>query len=227
MYETKTIGADARLGDGAAEQPPFKVSGSKSKRIFDVIAAVILLVMAAPIMLLIAVLIRRDGGPALIRHRRIGADGATFECFKFRSMVMNADQVLEQLLASDARLQAEWNADFKLRDDPRVTAIGRVLRKTSLDELPQLFNVLRGEMSLVGPRPIVAAEVQRYGGFFADYVSCRPGITGLWQVTGRNDVSYERRVALDAAYARQWSLLTDLRILMRTLVVVLRRDGAY
>jgi Undecaprenyl-phosphate galactose phosphotransferase WbaP len=227
MYETKTIGADARLGDSTAALPPFKVSRSKTKRIFDVIAAAILFAMAAPVMVLIAMLVRRDGGPAMIKHRRIGADGAGFDCYKFRSMVLDADQVLADMLARDPQLRAEWEADFKLRNDPRVTGIGRILRKTSLDELPQLINVLRGEMSLVGPRPIVAGEVQRYGRYFADYMSCRPGITGLWQVTGRNDVSYDRRVALDAAYARGWSLLIDLRILARTLIVVLRRDGAY
>jgi len=142
-------------------------------------------------------------------------------------MVVDADVALARLLESDPEARAEWERDFKLRNDPRITRIGRFLRKSSLDELPQLFNVLKGEMSLVGPRPIVAEEVERYGSAFHDYTSCRPGITGLWQVSGRNDMDYVTRVALDREYARGWSLRGDIAILVRTALVVVRGRGAY
>jgi lipopolysaccharide/colanic/teichoic acid biosynthesis glycosyltransferase len=142
-------------------------------------------------------------------------------------MVPNAEAVLARLLATDPAARAEWERDFKLRDDPRVTKVGRFLRTTSLDELPQLLNVLAGDMSLVGPRPIVADEVRRYGAAFHDYSRCRPGITGVWQISGRNDTGYGERVRLDRDYARNWSFLSDLRVLLRTPSAVLRRDGAY
>jgi undecaprenyl-phosphate galactose phosphotransferase len=227
MYENKIIAVTQQLRYRSADSPPIKVRHSRAKRAFDIAVTALLLVTVAPVLLAIALLVRRDGGPALIRHRRIGADGVAFDCYKFRSMVVDAESALETLLAANPTLRDEWARDFKLRDDPRITRLGRFLRRTSLDELPQLFNVLRGDMSLVGPRPIVDAEVPRYGSCFADYIACRPGITGLWQVTGRNDVSYDRRVELDASYARGWSVALDLRILLKTLVVVLRRDGAY
>ncbi len=142
-------------------------------------------------------------------------------------MVTNADQLFDQLIVQDDGARQEWESAFKLRSDPRVTPVGRFLRTFSLDELPQLFNVVAGTMSLVGPRPIVEAEIERYGASFAAYCSCRPGITGLWQVHGRNDVTYSRRVELDQRYARQWSLHLDLAILMKTVIVITRRDGAY
>jgi lipopolysaccharide/colanic/teichoic acid biosynthesis glycosyltransferase len=142
-------------------------------------------------------------------------------------MVMDAEAVLAHTLATDPAARAEWDKDFKLRNDPRVTRLGSFLRKSSLDELPQLFNVVRGEMSLVGPRPIVAAEVERYGLAMEEYRACKPGITGLWQVSGRNDVDYAERVELDRRYAWTWSLKNDLMILVRTLGVVARRSGAY
>ncbi len=142
-------------------------------------------------------------------------------------MVVNADQVLQQVLANDEAMRAEWEDAFKLRKDPRITFVGRFLRAFSLDELPQLFNVIRGEMSLVGPRPIVEAEIDRYGQNFVSYCACRPGITGLWQVEGRSDVSYARRVELDTQYAHSWSLWLDLQIMLNTVVVIVRRDGAY
>lgn len=178
-------------------------------------------------MVVVAVLVRLDGGPALYGHRRIGADGRSFLCWKFRSMVVNADEALARLLASDPAARAEWEHHFKLKRDPRITVVGRVLRTTSLDELPQLFNVLKGEMSLVGPRPIVSDEIRRYGPAFRDYAVCRPGITGPWQISGRNDLDYASRVSLDRQYARNWSFRTDCTILLRTAVVVVRRSGAY
>ena len=200
---------------------------NRVKRAFDVVGALGLLLLFGPLMLAVALLITLDGGPAMFGHRRIGADGRSFTCWKFRSMVVNAREVLEELLARDPDARAEWEATRKLRNDPRITAIGRFLRRTSLDELPQLFNVLTGEMSLVGPRPIVAEEVPRYHACFPFYRLCRPGLTGLWQVSGRNDVDYVRRVQLDTAYVLGWSLWGDIRILLRTVGVMISGKGAY
>jgi Undecaprenyl-phosphate galactose phosphotransferase WbaP len=196
------------------------------KAAFDQVVAAILVVLFAPLLLTIAILARRDGGPAIYRHRRIGAAGRTFGCMKFRTMVMDADRVLDQLLASDPAAAAEWAATQKLRNDPRVTPLGRFLRRSSLDELPQLFNVLRGEMSLVGPRPIVQAEIARYGDEIEYYYETKPGLTGLWQVSGRSDTSYERRVRLDVWYVRNWTLWHDVAIMLKTLPAVFLQRGA-
>ncbi|WP_240756653.1 sugar transferase [Roseicella aquatilis] len=198
------------------------------KRGLDILGAGLLLLVLAPLFLLLALLIRADGGPALYAHERVGRGGRRFGCLKFRSMVVDSQARLAALLDADPAARAEWEATRKLKDDPRVTRIGRILRATSLDELPQLINVLRGEMSLVGPRPVVAAELaEHYGAAAEAYLSVRPGVTGLWQVSGRSDTSYAARVALDAEYARTASLRTDLRILSRTPMVVLSRRGAY
>ncbi|MFN4281338.1 MAG: sugar transferase [Alphaproteobacteria bacterium] len=202
-------------------------AASRSKRLFDFIGALAMLIALSPIMLALAFMVRRDGGPAIFGHRRIGSNGETFHCLKFRSMCVDAERRLQEHLAANPEARAEWERDFKLRDDPRVTPLGQFLRRTSLDELPQLINVIRGEMSLVGPRPIVADEVQRYGERFVAYRNCRPGITGLWQVSGRNDVSYRARVRLDSFYAARWSFAKDVFILVRTVGVVFRRSGAY
>ncbi|WP_254605095.1 sugar transferase [Sphingomonas bacterium] len=191
-------------------------------------AAFLLLMLLSPLMLGIALLIGLTGGGSpLYGHRRYGKDGRTFLCYKFQSMAPDADARLARLLASDPAARAEWHRDQKLRHDPRVTAIGRILRKTSLDELPQLFNILRGEMSLVGPRPIVAAEVARYGRRFVDYCSVRPGITGIWQISGRNDTGYRRRVAMDSLMARRMSPQLYARVLIGTARSVLSGRGAY
>ena len=206
---------------------PLLARHSMLKRSFDVAAALLILIAAAPVMVLLALLVKLDGGPILFRHRRVGAGGTAFQCLKFRTMVVDADRALNDLLARDATARAEWDAEFKLRHDPRITWLGRFLRKSSLDELPQLFNVLAGQMSLVGPRPIVYQEIARYSTKIADYYTCRPGITGLWQVSGRNDVTYAERVALDSRYAREWSLSGDAMILIQTVRVVLFRAGAY
>jgi len=200
---------------------------SRTKRLFDIFGAALCLLALAPVMISLAILVRRDGGPAIFGHRRIGSDGKTFLCLKFRSMCVDAERKLQEHLANNPAARAEWDKDFKLKDDPRITQLGQLLRRTSLDELPQLFNVLRGEMSLVGPRPIVADEVARYGERFIAYRNCRPGITGLWQVSGRNDISYRARVRLDSFYAARWSMTKDLFILIRTVAVVFRRSGAY
>jgi lipopolysaccharide/colanic/teichoic acid biosynthesis glycosyltransferase len=195
------------------------------RRTFDVVGAVILGAVFAPLMVVIALLLKHRHGSIIYRHRRIGRDGRAFECLKFRTMVADADNVLDELLDQHPEMKAEWVRDHKLRHDPRITPVGRFLRHTSLDELPQLWNVVRGEMSLVGPRPVVREELMRYGRNLPTYLSARPGITGLWQVMGRNDTSYRRRVALDVYYVRKQNLLLDLFILLKTTRVVVTGGG--
>ena len=198
-----------------------------TKRLFDTLVAALLLVLLSPLMLLIAIVLKREGGSVLFAHQRIGKNGRKFNCYKFRSMVPNAEQQLQSLLQHNAHLKAEWDKEHKLKDDPRISRMGDFLRRTSLDELPQLFNVLKSEMSLVGPRPIVQDELQKYGLEKSYYLMVRPGMTGLWQVSGRNDVDYETRVYLDAWYVKNWSLWYDLAILFKTIKVVFGRNGAY
>ncbi len=198
-----------------------------TKRVFDTLTALVLLVLLSPIMLLIALLIRRDGGPALFAHSRVGKRRKIFQCYKFRTMVVDAEQQLEQLLQQQPELRTQWENERKLRHDPRVNGLGRFLRASSLDELPQLINVIRGEMSLVGPRPVVSAELPRYGDEVGYYLMVRPGMTGLWQVSGRSDLDYDIRVYLDTWYVKNWSLWHDQIILFKTIDVVLRRAGAY
>ena len=199
-----------------------------TKRILDVAIASFLLVILAPVFGIIAVLIKVDSpGPVFYRHKRVGKGMRSFNALKFRTMIPDADKVLAEYLANDPDLRREWERDQKLKSDPRVTRVGKILRKLSLDELPQLVNVLRGEMSLVGPRPIVHDEIRHYGNAFDLYAMVQPGITGLWQVSGRNDVTYEERVRLDSYYVQNWSVWLDLYILARTIPVVLMRRGAY
>ncbi|HCF8438942.1 TPA: sugar transferase, partial [Klebsiella pneumoniae] len=171
--------------------------------------------------------VRKDGGPAIYGHERVGKNGRKFKCLKFRSMVINSKEVLENLLINDNEAREEWEKTFKLKNDPRITKIGHFLRRTSLDELPQLFNVLKGEMSLVGPRPIITEELQRYNEEVDYYLLSKPGMTGLWQVSGRSDVDYDTRVYLDSWYVKNWSMWNDIAILFKTIAVVLNRDGAY
>jgi exopolysaccharide production protein ExoY len=197
------------------------------KRVLDVIGATLLGIVFLPLILAVAALLRRQGGSIIFRHRRIGRNGQAFDCLKFRSMVPDADRVLRELLECHPELKAEWLLHHKLRHDPRITAVGRFLRRTSLDELPQLWNVIQGEMSLVGPRPVVREELLRYGRHLHRYMAAKPGVTGLWQVTGRNDTDYRRRVVLDVYYVRRQSVLLDLYILMKTTLVVLGGSGAY
>jgi undecaprenyl-phosphate galactose phosphotransferase len=201
-------------------------SARTCKRVLDVVAALLLLVLLSPLMLAIAVIVRRDGGDALYRQQRVGRFGRDFCCIKFRSMDPCADRQLADILARDAAAAAEWSTTQKLRDDPRVTRVGHLLRGASLDELPQLLNVIRGEMSLVGPRPIVRSELRFYGRDADSYMRARPGLTGLWQVSGRSDTSYEQRVRLDVRYVQQWTFWLDIVILLRTIPIVLRRRGA-
>jgi lipopolysaccharide/colanic/teichoic acid biosynthesis glycosyltransferase len=194
----------------------------------NVALAVVAVIFLAPVMVTVALAVfLQDGGPVVFAHRRIGRGGRYFYCLKFRSMAIDAEQRLAELLANDPVARAEWEKDHKLRNDPRVTRLGAFLRKTSLDELPQLFNVLRGEMSLVGPRPIVDAEIPKYGRRFVSYCAVKPGITGLWQVSGRNDTSYRSRVAMDCLYAKQRNVLMDGFIIAATVPAVLMRRGSY
>lgn len=197
------------------------------KRIFDILVSSLLLILLSPVFLALSYIIRKDGGKAVYGHERVGQGGKKFKCLKFRSMVSNSQEVLAHLLATDPVAKAEWDLDFKLKNDPRITKIGHFLRKSSLDELPQLWNVLKGEMSLVGPRPVVEEEVLRYHENKDYYLLAKPGMTGLWQVSGRNDVDYDKRVYFDAWYVKNWSLWHDICILYKTIAVVLKRDGAY
>ena len=198
------------------------------KRAIDLSIALAVLILCFPVMLLVAIAVKLTSpGPILFGHTRIGRHGRPFKAWKFRSMYMDADAVLRNHLELVASAHEEWVRDHKLRRDPRVTRVGHFLRRTSLDELPQIWNVLKGDMSLVGPRPIVEKEVARYGRVFKLYTSVKPGITGLWQVSGRNDLGYEERVALDQFYVRHWSPWLDIYILARTIITLLKRDGAY
>ncbi len=198
------------------------------RRTTDIVIAGLAILFILPLLVSISLMVwLQDGGAPIYAQERIGRGGRVFRCYKFRSMVVDSRARLERLLTESAAAREEWARDHKLRRDPRITPIGAFLRKSSLDELPQLFNVLGGTMSLVGPRPIVAAEVARYGRRIIHYYAVRPGITGLWQISGRNDVSYRRRVALDCAYVKHRSLMLDLRILTVTVPIVLMRRGSY
>ncbi|WP_181940156.1 sugar transferase, partial [Klebsiella pneumoniae] len=197
------------------------------KRAFDIVGSLAIIIILSPALIYISRKVKRDGGPSIYGHERIGKGGKSFKCLKFRSMVINSKEVLEKLLDSDSEAKKEWDATFKLKNDPRITKIGAFLRRTSLDELPQLFNVLKGEMSLVGPRPIITAELIRYNDEVDYYLLSKPGMTGLWQVSGRSDVDYETRVYLDAWYVKNWSMWNDIAILFKTISVVLKKDGAY
>ncbi|MBV1833304.1 exopolysaccharide biosynthesis polyprenyl glycosylphosphotransferase [Novacetimonas pomaceti] len=197
-----------------------------AKVALDLFVASLVLLALLPVLAVIYAFVRLDGGPAIFGHMRIGRNGRPFRCLKFRTMAVNADSILADLLARDPVAAAEWATTRKLTSDPRITRVGKILRKTSLDELPQVFNVLRLEMSLVGPRPIVMAEEVHYGADLEYYMATRPGITGLWQVSGRSDTSYTRRVQLDNWYVRNWSLWRDIIILLKTVPAVLAQKGA-
>lgn len=236
MHASSTLESNSRVLLGSSEHVVrAEVAASErviaveraTKRCIDVSVALIAVLALAPLLLCLCLLVRwSDGGPALFRQTRIGKGGRTFGCLKFRSMVIDADEALRDHLSRSPDAAREWTESQKLALDPRITPLGRFLRKSSLDELPQLFNVLSGDMSLVGPRPIVQAECARYGENLQDYLSVRPGITGLWQVTGRSNCSYAERVALDVAYARQWRLSTDVVIVIRTVPAVLGQRGS-
>jgi exopolysaccharide production protein ExoY len=201
--------------------------GMTMKRTVDIVLALSGIVLLAPLLIIcFAVTALTSPGPALFRHRRVGFNGKHFNCLKFRTMVTDAPERLRQLLESDPMAAAEWTTNRKLRNDPRITAIGAILRKSSLDELPQLFNVLKGDMSIVGPRPVTDEELERYASSVGAYLSCRPGITGLWQVSGRSTTTYNKRVACDTFYARNWSLALDAKIMAVTIPALLASDSA-
>jgi exopolysaccharide production protein ExoY len=202
--------------------------GGLVKRGFDIAGAAAGIVLLSPLLLMLAALVKySDGGRVLYGHARIGRNGSVFRCWKFRTMVEDGDRVLAAHLAANPHEREEWNATRKLQNDPRVTRVGAVLRKLSLDELPQIFNILLGEMSFVGPRPVVRDELELYGNAAAYYLQTRPGLTGLWQVSGRNDVSYRTRIDFDRHYVENWSFAFDLKILLRTVPAVLSSRGSY
>ncbi|MEM8725315.1 MAG: sugar transferase [Pseudomonadota bacterium] len=201
---------------------------ARVKRTIDLSISIAALILLAPLMLLIAILIKIfDPGPIFYSQQRIGLNGRAFKCLKFRSMAHDADERLADLLENDAAARKLWQERQKLINDPRITPFGRFLRVSSLDELPQFINVLRGEMSVVGPRPIVHDEGLRYGRYLADYCRVKPGLTGMWQVSGRNDTTYQRRIALDVFYSRNWSFALDLWVMLRTPIAILSREGVY
>jgi exopolysaccharide production protein ExoY len=202
--------------------------GGLCKRGFDVVVAAIGLVALSPLLLMLALLVKlSDGGRIFYGHRRVGRDGNSFLCLKFRTMAENGDELLAAYLERNPQLRQEWLATRKLQNDPRITPVGSVLRKLSLDELPQLINILRGEMSFVGPRPVVEDELELYGAAVECYLKSRPGLTGLWQISGRNDVSYSARVAFDRHYVENWSFAFDLVIIVKTFPAVLSSRGSY
>jgi Undecaprenyl-phosphate galactose phosphotransferase WbaP len=199
-----------------------------AKRAFDIAGSFLLLLLLSPLLMCLVFLLKLTGhDPVVFSQERVGFEGRPFRCLKFRTMVFNADELLQEYISSNPEARSEWENARKLRNDPRVTSLGKFLRKTSMDELPQLINVLAGDMSFVGPRPIVAEEISRYGDKIREYTSVQPGITGLWQVSGRSNCSYAERVELDARYVSEWNLLMDMYIMLRTVPAILRQDGSY
>lgn len=225
-----------RLADvSRTQRPPTKIPttggpaiGGVIKRAFDVVVAVSGMAILSPLLLMLAALVKiSDGGSIVYGHRRVGRNGTVFRCWKFRTMVENGDEVLRAHFTRNPKDHEEWVATRKLQNDPRVTRVGAVLRRLSLDELPQIINILRGEMSFVGPRPVVQDELELYGNSVFYYLRTRPGLTGLWQVSGRNDVSYGARIAFDRHYVENWSFAYDLQILARTVPAVIASRGSY
>lgn len=195
------------------------------KRLLDIVLVLATAPVTVPVILVLALLVMRDGGRPFFGHRRIGRDGRTFKCWKVRSMVPDAEARLREYLAENEEARAEWATSFKLTHDPRITRLGNFLRKSNLDELPQLWNILKGEMSIVGPRPVTKDELKFYGERVSYYIRMSPGLTGPWQVSGRNDLAYHERVALDVDYARNCNVATDIRVIFATAMAVLKRTG--
>ncbi|RAZ91270.1 sugar transferase [Mesorhizobium hawassense] len=218
--------ANAGFAQVGVDFPP--PIGGLLKRSFDIVGSVAGLVLLSPLFLMVALLVKlSDNGPIFYGHKRIGRGGRIFSCLKFRTMVTDGERVLTAYLAANPEANAEWIATRKLKNDPRVTRVGQVLRKLSLDELPQILNILQGDMSLVGPRPVVRDELEIYGSAAVYYLKSRPGLTGLWQVSGRNDVSYDTRVAFDRHYVENWSMFQDIRIIFKTVPAVWMSRGSY
>ena len=198
------------------------------KRTFDLVCTICGSILISPILVGLVLLVAiNNKGHVIFAHQRVGRHGKLFPCYKFQTMIPNAQEALTKYLAENPEARKEWEANFKLEHDPRVTKFGAFLRKTSLDELPQLWNVIRGDMSLVGPRPIVTKEIERYGEYFREYSMVLPGITGMWQASGRSDTTYEERVAMDTWYVRNWSVWIDLMYLVKTFKAVIFGKGAY
>jgi exopolysaccharide production protein ExoY len=217
--------SSALISENSAPSRSYALGGSY-KRVIDIVLASIAFISAIPIFAVVALAIKlSDGGPIFFRHQRVGFGGKTFPCLKFRTMRVRSDLI--ELLKADPQAAEEWKTKQKLSNDPRVTAIGASLRRSSIDELPQLINVLKGEMSLVGPRPVTTEEMARYGRDAVHYLSTRPGLTGAWQISGRNDLSYSERVRLDAEYCTTWSPLVDLSIMLRTVPALFSHRGSY
>ena len=225
---TQIAPLDAGTARGATRGPAALFRYRVFKRALDVFLVLLFSPLLVPVLLLIAAAVRLSSpGPVFFSHRRIRGHGVFFSMWKFRTMCVNSSEVLENHLSASLEARLEWQRTHKLQNDPRVTRVGSFLRRTSLDELPQVWNVFTGSMSLVGPRPIVAAEVEKYGDSFAAYCKVKPGITGLWQISGRSRTSYERRIALDRKYVDSWSFTGDIAILARTCVSVVNQEGAY
>lgn len=226
MSDTSTTATQADpIGAFVAEYDSGFSYNAWPKRIIDIALSLLILPILVPIIAVLYFVVRSDGGPGFFGHTRVGRGGRLFRCWKLRTMVPDAQQRLEELLARDPAAREEWNRDQKLTNDPRITRYGEFLRKTSLDELPQILNVLRGEMSLVGPRPVTEPELERYGSRKAIYMKLRPGVTGLWQVSGRNEVTYDERVAMDVTYYKSMSMVSDVGILFRTVGAVMKKTG--
>jgi len=207
---------------------PSKARTSVAKRAVDLVLAIPLLILISPLMLIVAVMVKLgDKGPALFVQQRCGVNGAMFPCMKFRTMRVDAAERLERLLATDQAAADEWAKYQKLKRDPRITLIGGFLRKSSLDELPQLLNIIRGDMSVIGPRPITSGEIYRYGQNFHYYSAVRPGVLGLWQVNGRNSLTYDQRVEMDIQYSRDWTFISDIKIFLKAIPAVLFGKDAY
>lgn len=219
--------AQRRMAQGGLRSRPLQEPDSSLRRWLDLAFAVTAIVVGLPLLILVSVLIKiQDGGPILFVQERVGRGGSRFRCYKFRSMRPDAEAYLAKLLAAQPHLRKEWALGHKLKVDPRITPLGEFLRKSSLDELPQLFNIVKGDMSLVGPRPIVEAEAEKYGRWYPFYLSVRPGLTGLWQVSGRSNVSYRRRVAMDRFYVQTRSTKFYIWIVLATIPAVLFRRGS-
>ncbi len=227
-YPAVEVEAGPERRSTSVEHLPSQLLLYRSKRLVDILLILLSLPVTLPILgLLSMVVLMTTPGPIFYSHRRIGRNGAFFSMWKFRTMCENSAEVLEDYLTRHPEARAEWSRTHKLRFDPRVTGIGRFLRRYSLDELPQLWNVIAGKMTLVGPRPIVAAEVEKYGDGFRFYRRVKPGLTGLWQVSGRSQLTYPQRVQLDCDYVEKWSMRRDFVILLRTFLSVVNQDGAY
>jgi exopolysaccharide production protein ExoY len=225
LHKTPPI---APLSDGLSAKRSVEPGQHGGKRLFDISVGLLALAFLAPLILVVTgLMLIAQGRPIFIKHERIGRSGAKFPCFKLRSMVTNSDEALRKYLSEHQAAAEEWLETRKLKNDPRITLLGGFLRKSSVDELPQLLNVLRGEMSLVGPRPVVSDELVRYGEHVEDYKKVRPGLTGLWQVSGRSNLSYKDRVLLDVKYVREWSFYRDIGIMLKTVPALLKSSGSY